>query len=105
MYDMTKLRVRYFEIKLKNGKILNIEPPKLKVLKKISALSKVNDTENLDEEDINNLIEAVALALSKNKQKFNISTEYVENNCDINEILDLLTNYFNWVNEIQDSKN
>lgn len=41
MYDMTKLKTRYFDIKLKNGKILNIEPPKLKVLKKIAALSEV----------------------------------------------------------------
>ena len=35
MYDMTKIQPRYFDIKLKNRKILNIEPPKLKVLKKI----------------------------------------------------------------------
>jgi len=24
MYDMTKLKTRYFDIKLKNGKILNV---------------------------------------------------------------------------------
>ena len=42
MYDMTKLKTRYFDIKLKN-----IEPPKLKVLKKIAALSEVKNTEEL----------------------------------------------------------
>ncbi len=73
MYDMTKLKTRYFDIKLRTGKILNIEPPKLKVLKKIAALSEVKDTDDLGEKDIENLTEAVALALSKNRQNFKIS--------------------------------
>ena len=38
MYDMTKLQKRYFDVKFTNGKILNIEPPKLKVLKKIEKI-------------------------------------------------------------------
>lgn len=105
MYDMTKLKTRYFDTKLRNGKILNIEPPKLKVLKKIAALSEVKDTENISEKDINNLVEAVSLAISKNKQNFKISAEYIEDNYDIDEIVDLLNNYFEWVNNIQNSKN
>ena len=92
MYDMTKLKTRYFDIKLRTGKILNIEPPKLKVLKKIAALSEVKDTDDLGEKDIENLTEAVAL-------------EQVEDNYDIDEIMDLLDNYFKWVNSIQNSKN
>lgn len=105
MYDMTKIQTRYFDIKLKTGKILNIEPPKLKVLKKIAALSEVKNTEELGEKDINNLTEAVALALSKNKQNFKVSIENVEDNYDIDEIVDLLNNYFEWVNNIQNQKN
>ena len=105
MYDMTKLKTRYFDAKLKNGKILNIEPPKLKVLKKIAALSEIKDSENISESDINNLTEAISLALSKNRQNFKISTEYIEDNYGIDEIMDLLSNYFEWVNGIQNSKN
>lgn len=105
MYDMTKLQKRYFDVKFTNGKILNIEPPKLKVLKKIAALSEVKNTEDLGEKDIENLTEAVSLALSKNKQNFKISTEQIENNYDIDEIVDLLNAYFDWVNSIQNSKN
>ena len=105
MYDMTKLKTRYFDIKLRTGKILNIEPPKLKFLKKIAALSEVKDTDDLGEKDIENLTEAVALALSKNRQNFKISKEQVEDNYDIDEIMDLLDNYFKWVNSIQNSKN
>lgn len=105
MYDMTKLKTRYFDIKLKNGKILNVEPPKLKVLKKVAALSEVKNTENLGEKDIENLTEAISIALSKNRQNFKITIEQVEENYDIDEIVDLLNNYFDWVNSIQNSKN
>ena len=105
MYDMTKMRTRYFDLKLKNGRVINVEPPKLKVLKKVAALSEIKNTENLEENDINNLIEAVALALSKNKQNIKISNENVENSFDIDEIVDLLSNYFEWVNSIQNQKN
>lgn len=105
MYDMTKLKTRYFDIKLKSGKILNVEPPKLKVLKKVAALSEIKDTDNLGEKDIENLTVAVSIALSKNRQNFKITIEQVEENYDIDEIVDLLNNYFDWVNSIQNSKN
>lgn len=103
MYDMTKLKVRYFTMKLKNGKVLELEPPKIKVLKKIASLSEVGN--NLKEEDINKLAEAVALAINKNKQNYKISVDRVIEDFDIGDIIDFLNNYFNWVEKIQDSKN
>ncbi len=105
MYDMTKLKTRYFDIKLKNGKILNVEPPKLKVLRKIASLSEVKTTGELTENDIKNLTEAVSLSLSKNKQNHKITPENVEENYDIDEMVDFMENYFDWVNSIQNSKN
>lgn len=105
MYDMTKFRTRYFNMKLKNGRIIDIEPPKMKVLKKISALSETKDSEDLSENDIANLTEAVALALNKNKQGYKVTANNVEEDYDILEIVDFLTAYFNWVNSIQNSKN
>ena len=105
MYDMTKLVTRFFKIKLKNGLILELEPPKLKVLKKISSLSKTATAETLTEEDIVNLTEAIALSLSKNKQNKTITPETVENMFGIDEMYDFLIKYFDWVSEIQNSKN
>lgn len=105
MYDMTNLITRYFKIKLKDGKELELEPPKLKVLRKISKLSKSINNDELSEDDIANLSEAISLSLSKNKQGRNISVEYVEDNFDIDEMYDFLINYYNWVGEIQNSKN
>lgn len=105
MYDMTNLTTRYFKIKLKDGKELELEPPKLKILRKISKLSKSINNDELAESDIENLSEAISLSLSKNKQKIDISTDYVEDNFDIDEMYDFLFKYYSWVGEIQNSKN
>ena len=43
MYDMTKLVTRYFKVKLKNNKIIDVEPPKLKVFREISKLASMAD--------------------------------------------------------------
>ena len=105
MYDMTALVTRYFKIKLKNGLFLELEPPKLKVLKKISSLSKSISAKELTDKDITILAEAIALSLSKNKQNKTISIDTVENMFDIDEMYDFLSNYFKWVGEIQNQKN
>lgn len=105
MYDMTNLISRYFKIKLPDGRELELEPPKLKVLRKISKLSTTMTGGAITEESIANITEAIALSLSKNKQNYNIEAEYVEDNFDIDEMYDFLTNYYQWVGEIQNSKN
>lgn len=105
MYDMSKLKKRYFDIKLKNGRVINIETPKLKVLKKISSLSKIQDSGKLTDEEINDLSEAVVLALNKNKQGYKITSKTIEEEWNIEEIMDFLNNYFEWVNDNMSSKN
>lgn len=103
MYDMTQFVPRYFKTKLKNGKIIEVEPPKLKVLKKILKLSGVKN--EMTEKDFENITLATSMALSKNKQNYNVSTDWLEDNHNIDELQDLLINYFDWVNEINNSKN
>lgn len=103
MYDMTKFIPRYFTVTLKNGKIIDVEPPKLKVLKKIMVLGNVKDV--MSEQDFDNIIIATSMALSKNKQKHNVSVEWLTDNHNIDELMELLIHYFDWVNEINNSKN
>jgi len=105
MYDMTKFKTRYFTIKLKNNRVLDLEPPKLKILKKITALSAIKNSDELSEKEIANLIEAVSIAISKNKQGYKMNPEQIEDQFDIDETVDFLNNYFNWVNEMQNQKN
>lgn len=105
MYDMTKIKERYWLIKLRTGRVLNIEVPKLKVLKRITKLSKVADTNNMTEEDMENLISALSIALSRNKEQFKVSEQWIEENININDVQDILNKYFEWVSNIQNLKN
>lgn len=105
MFDMGNLVKRYFPITLEDGRKLEIEPPKLKTLKKIAHLSKLTSGEELTEEDIESLSTAISLALSKNKTNVQITPDKVEDMFDLHSMYDFLTAYFNWVGEIQNSKN
>ena len=105
MYDMSSLVKRYFSITLDDGRKLELEPPKLKVLKKISQLSKLTNGAELTVEDIESLSTAIALSLSKNKSNVKITSDEVEELFDIDDMYDFLTKYFGWVSEIQNSKN
>ena len=55
--------------------------------------------------NFDNIILATSMALSKNKQNYKVTTEWLEDNHNIDELQDLLINYFGWVDEIQNSKN
>lgn len=104
MYDMRNLIPRYFRLILKTGTELEVEPPSIKNLKKMAILSQLNN-ENMTEAVIEDLIKATSLALSKNKQNIMIAPEYIEENYNIDDLLQILTNYYSWVVEIQNQKN
>lgn len=103
MYDMKQLQIRYFKVRLPDGQMLEIEPPKMKVLKKIMALSTVGD--DLTNDDLDGLIEGLSLVLTKNKQSREVTTNWIYENMNIDEVIDLLQAYFLWVAEIRSSKN
>jgi len=103
MYDMSSLKIRYFEVKLRDGKILNVEPPRLNVLREIAKLSKQVD--GITEEGLTSLAVAVSLALSKNKENKKMSAKQVEDMLDLDDMYALLVKYFTWVGEIQNIKN
>lgn len=112
MFDMTKIKVKHFNVKFRNGLFLSVEPPKIKVLKKIMGLSTnklgKKDKENKKDftaEDFHKLSEALAMALTRNKQQKKITAEFIDEEMNIDEMIDLLTAYFEWVGEIQNSKN
>jgi hypothetical protein len=99
MFDMNQINKRYWDVKFTNGLFLSVECPKLKTLRKITDLTKVK--ENV----VENLAEALAMALSKNKQNKTITTDFIEENFDIDDINDLLTSYLEWVKNVKNSPN
>ena len=98
MFDLNEVNRRYFTIKL-NDLVLEVEPPKLKALKKITSLSK-----SREEDAITDLAEAVQMILSKNKKKYVVSDEIIDE-LDLDQMSDILTAYFEWLGKEKASKN
>lgn len=104
MFDMQSVNTRYFNLKFPNGMQLQVEPPKLKVLKKILDIAKV-DENDMGQEGLDSLIEALSMALSKNKQNRVITPDFIEDQMDVDQVMSLMQAYFLWVEEIKTSKN
>jgi hypothetical protein len=98
MLDINTINRRYFEIKI-DGVKLDVEPPTMKSLKKIVAISK-----NRSESTIDELSEAVNMILSKNRTGYKVSDETIDN-LDIDQLQEILTEYFKWLTEVKNSPN
>lgn len=110
MFDMTALVTRYFELKLPNGMELNVKPPKMKTLKNILKLSKTMKSiraveGEVGDEAIGSLTEALSLSLSNNKEDVKISADELNEMMDLLQMMELFTAYYNWVGDINSSKN
>ena len=99
MFDISTVSKRYFSIKLtvegdggkEKGIELEVEPPKVKTLKKLVSVSKVAKEDSMDE-----LAAAVQELLSKNKEGHKVQMEYIDN-LDLDQLLQILLAYLGWV--------
>lgn len=90
MLDLNLVNGRYFEVKVGEF-ILELEPCKLKTLRKFQKLAKNAE----DDEDIIDIASAI---LNKNKKKTKISDEVI-GEIDIDQLNTLLLEYFSWVSK------
>lgn len=105
MFDIKSVNKRYFELKLsmdtdKGDKTikLKVEPPKLKVIKLITSITKSKDN------TLEDLAQAIKMILDKNKDGVKVPIEYIEE-LDMDQMNSLLTSYFKWLQENKNSKN
>lgn len=98
MLDINILKTRYFEIKLGNL-TLDVEPPKVKVLKKVMAVTKTKNENTMEE-----LAEVVGLILNKNKTKCTVTDDVIDE-LDLDQLNEILTAFFEWLGRTKDSKN
>ena len=105
---MRKININDFRITMRDGTVFTLNTPKLKVLKKIMAVGKNLQNAGDDEtglDELDQLSEAVALALSNNKEKRKVDVDYVDNNMNLDEIRAFITEYFGWVGSVFQEKN
>lgn len=97
MFDLNSINKRFFEIKV-GDTILELEPPNLKMLKKINKLAKVNDSDSMDE-----LEEVVKGLLNKNRKKIDVSG--IVENLDTDQMQMFMLEFLRWLNDVKNSKN
>ena len=107
MFDVTTLSKRYFGLRLtveaddgKRDIDLEIEPPKLKTMKRLMALSKSGEDEN----QIDMLTDAMQKLLSKNKSGYKVPRELIEE-LNFDELQAILEAILSWIAEVQNQKN
>lgn len=96
MFDVSVISKRYFDIKI-GDLTLEVEPPKVKTLKKIIHLSKSKDS-------MNDLVEAVKIILNKNKSGYVVSDK-VTDELDYDQLDAIMTAFFEWVGKNKNSPN
>ena len=98
MLDINVINTRYFDIKITvkddDGEehivSLNVEPPKVKTLNKITSSYKNKDDENM-------MSEIMRLILNKNKTNYKVPNEIIEN-LDIDQCKEIFDKYSKWLN-------
>lgn len=98
MFDVNTVNRRYFEINI-NGEVLNVLPPKVKLLKKLT--SSVKNTS--DEDILDSLVDSVKSMLSRNKENINVDDAVEE--MDMDQLMAVMAAYFEWINNVKSSKN
>lgn len=98
MFDINTISKRYFSIKI-GDLALEVEPPKLKALKKITALAK-----SRNEDAIDDLSAAVGMILSKNKSEYKLPNEVIDE-LDLDQMNEILTAYFQWLAKTKNDPN
>jgi len=107
MFDISTVSKRYFGIKLiatdeddKAHSIeLEVEPPKIKALKSLMAVSKA-----ANEDAMNELAESVRKMLSKNKSGYKVPIEYIDD-LNYDQLQDIMTEYFGWMAKAKNDPN
>lgn len=105
MLDLSVYKTRYYQVKLDENVVVNIEPPKRKQLKKILSLTKSVNDANFTEDDIDSLYEAAQIALSKNKENRTFTADDIENYLDLSALVAFFDGYYNWVMDNINQKN
>ncbi|MFT9055102.1 MAG: hypothetical protein ABF449_00565 [Ethanoligenens sp.] len=110
MYDVSSVNRRYFDLRLictdKNDEEhelkLQVEPPKIKLLRRLTAIAKPSGEGNFAAMD--ELQDVVRDMLSKNKAGYKVPDEYVDS-LDFDQLVGIITAYFEWLGAQKKAKN
>ena len=97
MLDFNSTSNNFMKVKLKNGFILSVEEPNLKVLALLEAAQNSGETKDI--------IKAITIMLNRNKQKKKYRFEDIEEMFTVSEMRMLLEAYGSFAQEIANDPN
>lgn len=104
MYDMQKIVYRhYFNITLPSGAALKLYAPTKPILLACMQISAI-DKDNFNAEVINNIYALVRDIINHNTSGTVLSDNEIEKYFDLPSIVDFLTAYIKWIEDIQSEK-
>lgn len=105
MLDITKIKKETFTVKTYNG-ILNLYQPKVKTVNRLTNILKnVQISGETTADDVKEIFEVFGVIINNNREKRKISKEDIGNKYDIMDIFIILNGFFEWINEVSNSKN
>ena len=106
-FDFNKNKRTYFNVKLKDGTVLQVKMPTKNTFGKVQALNRLQEDENADVADVMDTMAAVmADCLSNNLNGVKIPAEQIAAEYDIEEMTAFIGEYYEkFVGGIQNNPN
>lgn len=106
-FDFNKIKRTFFNVKLKDGTVLQVKMPTKNTFGKVQALNALQDDGNADVADVMDTMAAVmADCLSNNLNNQKITAEQIAEEYDIEEMTAFIGEYYgNFVGAIQNNPN
>ena len=102
-FGFGKLKRSFYTTTLKDGTVLVVNMPEKRVFERMQSITEVEEDEDIK---YNDLLTLLAEILSNNKAGKEITTEYLENEkYDIEEIVEYLKDYWQFVNSLKNNPN
>lgn len=104
-FDFNKIKRTFFNVTLKDGKKLIVKMPMKKTFEKMTVIKDI-DVDEMDPGDVIDTIGSLcAEILSNNMNKKKITTEYVVENYDIEEMKAFIEGYYEFVGGVKSDPN
>lgn len=103
-FDFNKIKRTFFNVTLKDGRKLVVKMPMKKTFEKVSALQEMDDETNIDDA-LDTIGGLCAEILSHNMTGEKVTTEYMTDNYDLEEMQIFIEEYYNFTAGVKNNPN
>lgn len=104
-FDFNKIDRSIFKVTMKDGKKLLVKMPMKKTFEKIAKIEEANAEEMTAEDALDILGEFCSEILSNNLQKTKVSTKYITDNYNLEEMRELIASYMKFTKGVKEDPN